>query len=60
MIRSERAVLSEKVSDVICRVENSVWAREFSEGESGEIGFEREARLCRREEMCRLWFAIRY
>jgi hypothetical protein len=55
MIKSGRAALSEKVSDVICRVENEAWAREFSEpGE--EIGFEREARLCRGEEMCRLRF----
>jgi hypothetical protein len=55
MIRSGRGALSEKVSDVICRVENETWARELSEpGE--EIGFEREARMCRGEGRCRLWF----
>ncbi len=55
MIRSGRGRLSEKVSDVICRVENETWAKEFSEpGE--EIGFQRVARLCRGDGVCRLWF----
>jgi len=58
MIRSGRAALSERVSDVICRVENDTWAREFSEP-GGEIGFEREERLCRGAEVCRLWFVSR-
>jgi len=53
MIKSGRAALSERVSDVICRVENETWAVEFSEP-GKEIGFEREARLCRGEDMCRL------
>jgi hypothetical protein len=56
MIRSGRGSLSERVSDVICRVENEAWAREFSEGGGEEIGFEREASLCREEGMCRLRF----
>jgi hypothetical protein len=47
MIKSGRAALSERVSDVICRVENEAWAREFSEGVGREIGFERERQLCR-------------
>jgi hypothetical protein len=63
MIKSGRGELSERVSDLICRVENSVWASEFAgPGESGdpwegrEIGFHREERLCRGEERCVLRF----
>jgi len=55
MINSGRGALSERVSDVICRAENSVWAREFSEP-GVEIGFERERRLCQGDGMCRLRF----
>ena len=37
MIKSGRGELSERVSDLICRVENSVWASEFSGvGEAGQ------------------------
>ena len=57
MIDSGRAGLSERVSEVICRVENETWAREFS-GPGGKIGFEREKRLCRGDGMCRLRFGI--
>ena len=58
MIKSGRAALSERVSEVICRVENETWAGEFSEpGE--EIGFEREARLCRGDGVCRLCFGMK-
>jgi hypothetical protein len=35
MMKSGRGELSERVSDLICRVENSVWASEFS-GENGK------------------------
>lgn len=56
MIKSGREHLSEQVSDVICRVENGTWADEFSGGDGGEIGFVREARLCRGGERCRLLF----
>jgi hypothetical protein len=63
MIKSGRGNLSEKVSDLICRVENSVWASEFAggkgeveEGEGREIGFEREERICRGEGRCVLRF----
>jgi hypothetical protein len=60
MKKSGRGKLSERVSDLICRVENSVWASEFSgaeeEGEGQEIGFKREARICREEGRCVLWF----
>jgi hypothetical protein len=55
MIKSGRENLSKQVSDVICRVENQTWAREFSEP-GGEIGFDRERRLCRGKGMCRLQF----
>jgi len=70
MIKSGRGALSERVSDIICRVENSVWASEFSgekgipdegevrEGEGQEIGFLREERICRGEERCVLRFCI--
>ncbi|MBN1235854.1 MAG: L-2-amino-thiazoline-4-carboxylic acid hydrolase [Methanotrichaceae archaeon] len=65
MKKSGRGNLSERVSDLICRVENSMWASEFSgaeekgeacEGEGREIGFEREARICRGEDRCMLKF----
>ncbi len=55
MIKSGRGELSEKVSDLICKVENSVWASEFS-GEGRDIGFEREERICRGEGRCVLRF----
>ena len=70
MIKSGRGALSERVSDIICRVENSVWASEFceekgtpgevevGEGEGQEIGFLREERICRGEERCVLRFCI--
>ena len=60
MIRSGRGALSEQVSEVICRVENSVWASEFS-GEKGEgqpIEFSREKRICQGEERCILRFSL--
>lgn len=56
MIKCGRGHLSEQVSNVICWVENEAWANEFSGGDGGEIGFVREARLCREEERCRLLF----
>ncbi len=56
MIKSGRAALSERVSEVICRVENETWANEFSEKDGEKIDFEREARLCRGDGACRLWF----
>jgi len=71
MIKSGRGALSERVSDIICRVENSVWASEFCE-EKGmpddgkvredkcqEIRFLREERICRGEERCVLKFCSR-
>jgi hypothetical protein len=60
MIKSGREKLSEQVSDLICRVENSMWASEFcraeEEGFGREIKFEREERICRGERICVLRF----
>jgi len=75
MIKSGRGELSEQVSDLICRVENSVWASEFSgkkgkpdegeiredegregKGQSQEIEFQRDERICRGEGRCVLRF----
>jgi hypothetical protein len=61
MIKSGRGALSERVSNIICRVENSVWASEFSEpgeGKDGRIEFQREKRICRGEGRCMLKFFI--
>ena len=58
MVKSGRGNVSERVSEVICRVENSVWASEFSEKDGEKIGFERETRLCRGDVVCRLRFEI--
>jgi hypothetical protein len=56
MVESGRGSLSEKVCDLICRVENSVWAREFSEEGGAEIKFEREDMICKGARRCVLWF----
>ncbi|HPT19612.1 MAG TPA: DUF6125 family protein [Methanothrix sp.] len=60
MVRSGRESLSDKVSDLICRVENSTWAGEFdADAEKGTergIKFEREQRICRNEGRCVLRF----
>ncbi|MCK9566330.1 MAG: L-2-amino-thiazoline-4-carboxylic acid hydrolase [Methanothrix sp.] len=70
MVKSGRGELSERVSELICRVENSVWASEFSgekgvqdegeyrEGEGQKIEFEREGRICRGEGRCVLKFCV--
>jgi hypothetical protein len=51
MIKSGREHLSEKVSDLICSTENSVWAMEF-----GDIIFELEAQICKGSTGCILRF----
>lgn len=51
MMKSGRENLSEIVSDLICRVENSVWASEF-----GGARFERVKRICQGSERCLLRF----
>jgi len=65
MVKSGRKNLSNPVSELICKVENSVWASEFSggkskagEGECREIGFEREERICQGDGRCVLRFGI--
>lgn len=60
MIKSGRKALSEQVSEIMCRVENSVWASEFS-GEKGDglqIEFAREKRICQGAESCLLKFCL--
>ena len=56
MVESGRERLSEKVCDLICRVENSVWAMEFSEAGCDDIKFEREDMICKGACRCVLWF----
>ena len=60
MMKAGREKLSKRVSDLICRVENSVWASEFraAEGEDDcrEIRFEQEERICQGERRCVLRF----
>ena len=56
MVESGRERLSEKVCDLICRVENSVWAVEFSEAGCDDIKFEREDMICKGACRCVLWF----
>ncbi len=51
MAKSGREHLSGRVSDIICRVENSVWASEF-----GEARFERMERICQGSERCLMRF----
>ncbi len=58
MIKSGRGELSERVSDLICQVENSVWSSEFSGEKGWEIEFNREERICRGEGRCVLRFCI--
>jgi hypothetical protein len=60
MIKSGRGELSKQVSEIICRVENTIWASEFS-GEKGDglvIEFSREKRICQGEESCLLRFCL--
>ncbi|NTV27332.1 MAG: L-2-amino-thiazoline-4-carboxylic acid hydrolase [Methanothrix sp.] len=56
MVESGRERLSEKVCDLICRVENSVWAMEFSEAGCDEIKFDRWDMICKGACRCVLWF----
>jgi hypothetical protein len=52
MVKSGREHLSEKVSSLICREENSVWASEF-----GEISFKLNEQICKGSERCVLRFS---
>jgi hypothetical protein len=56
MIKSRRENISERVSDLICRVENSVWASEFANDGAEKIRFEQEDRICQGAKRCRLKF----
>jgi len=51
MIKSGREYLSEKISSLICKTENSVWASEF-----GDIPFLLEKQICKSCEHCLLRF----
>ncbi len=51
MVKSGREHLSEKVGNLICNVENSVWASEF-----GDIEFWHDAQICKGSERCVLRF----
>jgi hypothetical protein len=51
MIKSGREHLSEKISSLICKTENSVWASEF-----GDIPFLLEKQMCKSAEGCVLQF----
>lgn len=53
MVKSGRGHLSEKVSSLICREENSVWASEF-----GDISFELVEQICKGSERCVLRFCL--
>ena len=52
MVKSGREHLSESVSDIICMVENSVWASKF-----GGARFERKERICEGAERCLMRFS---
>jgi hypothetical protein len=51
IVKSRRESISERVGDLICGLENSIWASEF-----GDIVFERDARICRGDGKCVLRF----
>jgi hypothetical protein len=53
MVKSGRGHLSDKVSSLICREENSVWASEF-----GDISFELDEQICKGSERCVLRFCL--
>lgn len=54
MVKSGRESLSGKVGDLICGLENEVWASEF-----GDITFKRDAQICKGEGKCVLRFIQR-
>ncbi len=51
MVKSGREGLSERVGDLICNLENTVWASEF-----GDIAFQRDSQICKGDERCVLSF----
>lgn len=54
MIRSGRKHLSDRISSLICKTENTAWASEF-----GDIDFELEAQICKGADCCLLSFRSR-
>jgi hypothetical protein len=56
MIKSGREKISKRVSDLICWVENSMWAKEFANDGAENIRFEQEDRICQGAKRCRLKF----
>lgn len=53
MVKSDREHIAEKVSSLICREENSVWASEF-----GDMNFELDEQICKGSERCVLRFCL--
>ncbi len=51
MVKSGREGISGQVGDLICDLENTVWASEF-----GDIAFERDSQICKGDERCVLSF----
>ncbi len=51
MVKSGREAFSERVGDLICGLENTVWASEF-----GDIAFKRDSQICKGDERCVLSF----
>ena len=54
MVKSGREKLSENVSNLICRLENSVWASEF-----GMIEFELDEQICKGADKCIMRFIMK-
>ncbi len=54
MVKAGRESLSERVGELICGLENAVWASEF-----GDIIFERDAQICKGDGKCVLRFIQR-
>ena len=57
LLKSGRENISERVGNLICEVENSMWASEFGESGSDEIRFQREEGICKGAERCMLRFS---
>lgn len=53
MVKSGREDLSGRIGDLICGIENAVWASEF-----GDITFERSDQICKGDERCVLTYNL--
>jgi hypothetical protein len=58
MIGSGREIFSQKVCDLICSTENSVWSEEFSEAGNAKIRFKKENTISKGASRCELCFYI--